>query len=69
MCYSKATKREILILRIERKTCLKATCCTATITKSIHHIERLLKESMYNRRRKSTTSCQNLIKFFEPSRK
>ena len=65
MCYSKATKIDILILSIERKTCMKATC----YTKNIHHIERVLKESMYNKRRKLRTSCQNLIKFFEPSRK
>ena len=34
MCYSKATKKRLLILSIERNTGMEAPCHTATATKT-----------------------------------
>ena len=64
----KQQKERLLILNIERKTCMEATCCTATTTKNNHYIK-YWKKSMYIRHGNSTNSCQKLIKFSEPSRK
>ena len=38
MRYSKAQKERLIILSIERRTCMEATGYTAKTTKNIHHI-------------------------------
>ena len=53
---------------IERKTCIEATCHTATTTKTFITLS-IKGKVCINRRGNSTINCQNLIKFFEPSPK
>ena len=68
MCYSKTTKREITHFEYCKKNVWNHVLHSHNNKKNIHHIE-YWKKSVYNRCGNSITSCQNLIKFFEPSRK
>ena len=67
MCYSKATKREITLTEYWKKNMYWSHVLHWNNNQN-HSSYWVLKESRYNSHENSTTSCQNLTKFFELSR-